>query len=100
MKARLLFLSVLVASLTAAQDCFPKSGSKLPKLINYYTFEKTSYQNRFYAMDGTDDFVIFGGMSTQKKMSGFGREDEIAIVARIDLDLNSRRWQKIFNGDG
>ena len=92
-------IKVLFASFTSAQ-CFPKSSSKLPKLLNYFEAENTNYKEQFYAVDGTDDFAIFGGRSTSKLLSDSDKDDTLALIVRMDLELNTRRWAKIVNGSG
>ena len=74
-------------------ECFPKSAAKLPQLLNYNQSGESGYEEIFRAIDGTDNFLIFGGSSTSKEMNT-GREPNAAIIVRMDLDLHTRRWAK------
>ena len=66
----------------------------------------TGYDEQFHAITGTDDFLIYGGqtlsanMLTQIDMSIGKPQDDVAILVRMDLDKNTRRWAKTFYDNG
>ena len=65
----------------------------------------TGYDEQFHAITGTDDFIIYGGqtlstnMLTQIDMNINSPLADVAILVRMDLDKNTRRWAKTFYGD-
>ena len=95
----LLFLYTL--RLGNATECFPKSESKLPKIHmhpNESNYDGTN--ERFYAITGCDEFVIYGGnldaASSADAMTTLG-DVNTPVLSRLDLDLLTRRWSKVFN---
>ena len=64
--------------------------------MNYYESE-SDYEEIFWAVDGTDNFLIYGGSSTSTKMNT-KEKDDTGIIVRMDLDLYTRRWAKALNG--
>ena len=63
-------------------------------LLNYNdSANENDYEEIFHAIDGTDNFLIFGGSSTSAKMNT-NSMPTTSIIVRMDLDLNTRRWVK------
>ena len=73
-------------------ECFPKSESKLPQLLNYFQ-EQTGYEEIFRAIDGTENFLIFGGSSTSALMNT-GSQATSSIIVRMNLGSYTRKWAK------
>ena len=91
--------AMLLAPLALTQECFPRSESLLPKVMNYAS-SVSEYDEEYYAVTGNDDFTLYGGMTNQKLLSTLNEADSpIPIVVRMDLDKNTRRWAKTINAD-
>ena len=63
-----------------------------------YNGSEIGYEETFRAIDGTDNFLIYGGSSTSSKMNT-ASASTTGIIVRMDLELYTRRWAKALNGD-
>ena len=63
-----------------------------------YNGSEIGYEETFRAIDGTDNFLIYGGSSTSSKMNT-ASASTTGIIVRMDLELYTRRWAKALDGD-
>ena len=63
----------------------------LPKILSGSTPDGESYQS----ITGNDEFIVFGGNSHNADLNFEGRTS-IAVITRMNLDLNTIRWMRSY----
>ena len=63
----------------------------LPKVLTGSTPDGESYQS----ITGNDEFIVFGGNSQNVDLNFEGRSS-IAVITRMNLDLNTIRWMRSY----